>query len=258
MRKILRLPLLLALLAATSAPAEPIKVAAANPHYYSYHGKPKLLITSAEHYGAVINKDFDYVAYLDALKAHGLNYTRFYPGAMFEPAGKFMAGNTLGPKPASLIVPWARSHSPDYRLGGNLFDLDHWDPAYFARLKDFLAQAARRGIIVEICFFNSQYEDTWPLSPLYAENNVQAVGRCDWRAAQTLKDSGLVARQDAYVRKLTREANAFDNVILGVCALHPPQQRKGRRFLHGGAGRLSRGTRGQASSRALPRRMGRS
>jgi len=233
-------------------------VAAANPHYYSYHGKPKLLITSAEHYGAVINKDFDYVAYLDALKAHGLNYTRFYPGAMFEPAGKFMAGNTLGPKPASLIVPWARSHSPDYRLGGNLFDLDHWDPAYFARLKDFLAQAARRGIIVEICFFNSQYEDTWPLSPLYAENNVQAVGRCDWRAAQTLKDSGLVARQDAYVRKLTREANAFDNVILGVCALHPPQQRKGRRFLHGGAGRLSRGTRGQASSRALPRRMGRS
>ena len=217
MRMILCLTLLLALPAAPVALAAPIKAASANSHYYSYHGEPTLLITSAEHYGAVINKDFDYVAYLDALKAHGLNYTRFYPGAMLEPVGKFMAGNTLGPKPGSLIVPWARSRTPGYRLGGNRFDLDRWDPAYFARFKDFLAQAARRAIIVEICFFNSQYEDTWPLSPLCAENNVQGAGRCDWRAAQTLKDSELVARQDAYVRKLTREANSFDNVILEIC-----------------------------------------
>jgi len=197
--------------------AEPIKVAPANPHYYFYEGKPIILITSAEHYGAVINTEFSYTAYLDALQAHGLNYTRFYPGAMFEPVGKFMAGNTLGPKPGSLMVPWARSDTPGYRLGGNRFDLDRWDPAYFTRFKDFLTQARRRGIIVEICFFNSQYEDTWPLSPLFADNNIQGSGRCDWRAAQTLKDSGLVARQDDYVRKLTQEANSFDNVILEIC-----------------------------------------
>ncbi len=195
----------------------PIRACPENPHYYCFDGKPILLITSAEHYGAVINKDFDYVAYLDALQAHGLNYTRFYPGAMFEPAGKFMKGNTLGPKRGSLMVPWARSDVPGYHLGGNKFDLDRWDPAYFARYKDFLAQAARRGVFVEICFFNSQYEDTWPLSPLKAENNIQGEGRCDWRGAQTLKDSGLVARQDAYVRTLTREANSFDNVILEIC-----------------------------------------
>lgn len=115
---------LLALLTGSGVLAEPIKVAPGNPHYYSYQDKPILLITSAEHYGAVINKDFDYVAYLDDLQAHGLNYTRFYPGAMFEPVGKFMAGNTLGPKPGSLVVPWARSDTPGYRLGGNRFDLD--------------------------------------------------------------------------------------------------------------------------------------
>ncbi len=201
----------------TAALAEPIRVAPANPHYYFYEGKPVLLITSAEHYGAVINKDFDYVAYLNALQAHGLNYTRFYPGAMFEPVGKFMKGNTLGPKPESLVVPWARSDKPGYHLGGKRFDLDYWDLAYFARFKDFLAEAARRNVFVEICFFNSQYEDTWPLSPLKAENNVQGEGRCDWRAAQTLKDTQLVARQDAYVRKLTEAANSFDNVILEIC-----------------------------------------
>jgi hypothetical protein len=197
--------------------SSPIQVCPENPHYYRYGGKPILLITSAEHYGAVINKEFDYVAYFDALRAHGLNYTRIYPGAMFEPAGKFVPGNTLGPKPGSLIVPWARSNQPGYHLGGNRFDLDRWDPEYFARLKDFLTQAGRRGIFVEICFFNSQYDDTWPLSPLNAANNVQGAGRCDWRAAQTLKDSELVSRQDAYIRKLTQEANPCDNVVLEIC-----------------------------------------
>lgn len=197
--------------------AEPIKVSPANPHYYFYQGKPIILITSAEHYGAVVNKDFDYTTYLDALAAHGLNYTRIYPGAMFEPSGKFMQGNTLGPKPDALIVPWARSEKPGYRLGGNRFDLDRWDPAYFARFKDFLTQAERRNIIIEICFFNSQYDDTWPLSPLQIENNVQGVGRCDWRAVQTLRDADLVVRLDDYVRKLTQEANPFNNVILEIC-----------------------------------------
>ena len=111
--------------------AEPISAHPSNPHYFLHRGEPTILITSAEHYGAVINKDFDYVAYFDTLQSHQLNYTRIYPGAMFEPVGKFMPGNTLGPKPDSLIVPWSRSGTPGYRLGGSRFDLDRWDPAYF-------------------------------------------------------------------------------------------------------------------------------
>jgi len=206
--------------AATTLPilaADPIKTCPSNPHYFYFNGAPILLITSAEHYGAVINKDFDYKRYLDALKSHQLNYTRIYPGAMFEPEGKFMQGNTLGPKPGSLIVSWSRSKTPGYRLGGNRFDLDHWDGTYFERLKDFVKQSADRGIVVEICFFNSEYEDTWPLSPLYAENNLQGVGKCGWREAQTLKDAELVRRQDEYVRKITQEVNAFPNLILEIC-----------------------------------------
>src|SRR5579872_775340 len=197
--------------------AEPIKPHPANPHYFLYQSKATILITSAEHYGAVINKAFDYVPYLDALKAHGMNYTRFYPGAMFETIDKFITGNPLGPKPRDLIVPWARSSEPGYLVGGNKFDLDRWNPEYFARLKDFLRQAAERGIVVEVCLFNSQYSDTWPISPLYYENNVQGAGRCEWRDAQTLRNAELVRREDDYTRKITEEVNSFDNVILEVC-----------------------------------------
>lgn len=52
-----------------------------------------------------------------------------------------MPGNPLGPRPRSLILPWARSHQPGYVQGGNKFDLDKWDPEYFARLRDFIAHS---------------------------------------------------------------------------------------------------------------------
>jgi len=210
------LPLLAVLLAA-SLPAQPIRLHPSNPHYFLFENKPTILITSAEHYGAVVNLDFDYAVYLDKLKAYGLNYTRIYPGFLFEPVGKFIKGNTLGPRPASLIVPWARSSTPGYMLGGNRFDLDRWDARYFSRLKDFVAKAAERGIVVEICFYNAQYTDTWPISPLYHENNIQGVGKCELEDAQTLKFPDLVRREEDYVRKIVVEVNSFDNVILEIC-----------------------------------------
>jgi len=201
----------------TPSYGEPIRLHPSNPHYYLFNGKPTVLITSAEHYGAVVNKDFDYVVYLDALKAYGLNYTRIYAGAMFEPQGKFIKGNPLGPKPGSLMVPWARSNVPGYNFGGNKFDLDKWDPAYFARLKDFISKAGQRGVVVEIAFFNAQYSDTWPISPLYYENNIQGAGKCDYQDAQTLKHTDLAQRESEYVKKITEEVNSLDNVILEIC-----------------------------------------
>jgi hypothetical protein len=92
--------------------AQPIGIHSDNPHYYLFHGQPTVLITSAEHYGAVVNLDFDYGTYLDALKAYGLNYTRIWPGAVLEMVGEFVKGNTMGPPPRRTIVPWARSNEP--------------------------------------------------------------------------------------------------------------------------------------------------
>src|SRR5215831_14349613 len=99
--------------------SEPIRSHPENPHYYLFRGRATVLVTSAEHYGAVINQAFDYKAYLDALKARGLNYTRIYPAAFVEPEGAFQLVNTLAPKSENLIQPWARSEKPGYRSGGN-------------------------------------------------------------------------------------------------------------------------------------------
>lgn len=222
-------------LLAGQAFGQPIKLCPANHHYYVFNGQPTILITSAEHYGAVINEDFNYVPYLDKLQAYGLNYTRIYPGVLFEPMGKFLPGNTLGPRPRSVILPWARSDQPGYLLCGNKFDLDKWDPAYFKRLRDFIIQAGKRGIVVEVCLFNSQYSDTWPHCPLYYENNIQGVGKCGFKDAQTMKYPDLVRRQDDYVRKIVQEVNPYDNVILEICdepALFTPLSEAGPWVAH--------------------------
>jgi len=200
-----------------STPHSPISLHPQNPHYFLFRGKPTVLITSAEHYGAVVNLDFDYVPYLDCLAAHRLNYTRIYPGALYEREGDFIAENVLAPRKGRMVLPWARSSTPGAADGGGKFDLDRWDPAYFARLRDFVAQAAQREVVVEICFFNCQYPKNWPIQALYYANNIQGEGTTDHIGFQTMRDRPLVARQSAYVAEIVRQVNEYDNVILEIC-----------------------------------------
>jgi hypothetical protein len=196
---------------------EPIRLHPDNPHYFLFRGKPAVLITSAEHYGAVINLDFDYVRYLDRLAAARLNYTRIYPGSLIEREGDFCAGNMMAPRPGRVILPWARSSVSGYELGGNKFDLDRWDEAYFARLDGFFRACSERDIAVEVCFFNAQYPKNWSAQALHHTGNIQGVGTCDHVGFQTLRDRALVERQAAYVRRLAAAAAGYDNVIFEIC-----------------------------------------
>jgi hypothetical protein len=190
-----------------------------NPHYFLWRGRPRVLITSGEHYGAVINLDFDYRRYLDTLAADGLNYTRVFSGAYVEPQGAFnIARNTLAPSAGQFLAPWSRSGEPGYTNGGNRFDLSRWDEAYFARLKDFVEYAAGRNVAVEVSLFCPMYEDAqWALSPMNATNNVNGVGSVPRTDVYTLdRHGGLLAVQEALTRKLVTELNTFDNVFFEI------------------------------------------
>ena len=142
-----------------------MKVWPTNPHYLMYQGKPIVLITSDHHYGAVMDRDFDFAKFLAYLGRSGMNLTRIYPGGMFEPTDKYVRGNPLGPKPGRQILPWARSNQtgahPELAEPGQpalKYDLDRWDPDYFARLRAFVELAREHGVIVEVAFFNGMYE----------------------------------------------------------------------------------------------------
>jgi len=198
----------------------PVSLNTENPHYFLYRGKPTILITSGEHYGAVLNLDFDYSTYLDELKSNELNLTRTFSGAYAEPMGAFnIAKNTLAPAEGKFICPWARSEQPGYTNGGNKFNLAKWDENYFKRLKSFVSAAQQRGVIVEFTLFCPFYEEAqWKLSPMNAINNINNVGNIDRNNVYTLdKNDGLLSIQDEMVRKIVTELKDFDNVIYEIC-----------------------------------------
>jgi hypothetical protein len=189
----------------------PIRLHPQNPHYFLLRGRPTVLVTSGEHYGAVVNLDFDYRKYLRALAADRLNLTRTFAGAYRERAGNFnIAGNTLAPAAGRFIAPWPEN--------AGKFDLSRWNGAYFARLKDFLREASRRGVVVELNLFCPYYEDSmWELSPLNAKNNVNGIGSVKRTEVLTLQDARLVEVQDAMVRKIVAELRDFDNLYYEIC-----------------------------------------
>jgi hypothetical protein len=203
---------------AQKAESRPVRRCPDNPHYFSYKGKPLVLISTDQHYGAVINLDFDYVPFLDRLHEYGMNLTRIYPGAYVEMKDQYAKGNPLGPAPDRYILPWKKSlvSGANTNLGIYKYDLDTWDDEYFKRLKDYVHQAALRNIIVEIAFFNGMYDDRWAAQPLYHLNNVQDVGTCDFKHYTTLDDKPLVEAQLKYVKKIASELFEFDNVIYDI------------------------------------------
>ncbi|HEX9018157.1 MAG TPA: cellulase family glycosylhydrolase [Anaerolineaceae bacterium] len=183
-----------------------------NPHYIEFRGKPRLLIGSGEHYGAVLNTDFDYHIYLDELARCGLNQLRLFSGTYRELPGEFgIVENNLAPREEAFLCPWART--PEGK-----FDLAVWNPDYFARLHDFIRLAAMRGIAVELVLFCFWYNPSlWEYSPMHPANNVQGVGPLDKEKVYTLQDNDLLPVQDALVKKLVEELNGYDNVYFEVC-----------------------------------------
>ena len=198
--------------------AGPIQLHPKNPHYFLYHGEPLILITSAEHYGAVLNPDFDCLKYLDTLAEDGMNCTRIFTGSYFEKPGAFgIEENTLAPAPGKALTPWSRSDVPGNIGGGNKFDLEHWNPDYFSRLKAFISAAAARGIIVEVTLFSSIYTDSnWEVNPLNHLNNVNNTDQIDRLKAHTLENGNLLGYQQQLVGKIVKELNLFENIFFEV------------------------------------------
>jgi hypothetical protein len=208
------------LIATGVAAGPPIALHPDNPHYFRYRGRPTVLIGSGEHYGAVLNPDFDFARYLTALAVDGLNVTRTFSGAYVEPMGAFnIARNTLAPAPGRFLSPWARSDVPGYANGGNKFDLDRWNPAYFDRLKRFVRRAGQAGVVVEMNLFCPFYEDSqWQLSPMNAANNVNGLGAVARTNVYTLdRHGGLLAVHERLTRQIVTQLKPCDNVYYEIC-----------------------------------------
>jgi glucose/arabinose dehydrogenase len=204
-------------LGAPVPPEGTLALHASNRHYLQLGGRPTIVIGSGEHYGALINLDFDYAQYFATLGSSGLNHTRLWMGPYREASGHFgLFDNTLAPAPGRWIVPWARSATPG-GPDGNKFDLDQWDPEYFARLHSLIAAAAANDVVVEINLFCVYYEeDMWGLSPFNPDSNVNGVTGANRSNALSVSNGSLMEYQRRYVEKLVSELNGYDNIYYEI------------------------------------------
>lgn len=188
-----------------------------NPRYLLFRNKPLVLVTATEHYGSVINLRFDFEKYLEDTAEHNLTLTRTFL-LYRELQSARNPCSPLKPNSPEFVTPFVRT-GPGKALDGEpIYDLDQWNPVYFARLHRFLNLASKKGIIAELTLFSNSYaDDIWALNPLRAANNVQHVGNVEWQEYLSLKNPELVSRQKTYLRKILQETSEYDNVYYEIC-----------------------------------------
>ncbi len=198
------------LLCGQTVSAQTLKLLPSNPHYFLYQNKAMVIVGSGEHYGAVINKGFNYDEYLNTLYADGLNTTRLFMGSYYERPGAFgIQHNTLAPGEEDLLLPWQRADDK--------YDLTKWDNAYFKRLGDFMQKAEESGVIVEVNLFSSYYGAGWSYNPFNGKNNVNGTPADLPADKVTTLDNGPILKfQKEYVLKLVDALNNFDNFYFEI------------------------------------------
>jgi hypothetical protein len=153
--------------AATSAPGADngrIRPYSKNAYYWQYKGKPVLLLG-----GSVEDNLFqipDLKSHLDLLKSVGGNYVRC----------------TMSSRDEGNVWPFAKA--------GSQYDLDRFNNEYWHRFETFLAETARREIIVQIEVWATfdYYREIWARNPLNPKNNVN----------YTPEQSGLPVEVDSH------------------------------------------------------------
>lgn len=195
----------------------PISIHPENPKYFIFRGKPLVLIAASEHYGAVVNRAFNFERYLTQAAGDKQTMTRAFLLYRELPSARNPSA-TLSPLSPVFLAPWPRV-GPGKALDGEpVYDLDRWNPEYFERLHKFLSFALNFEIVVELTMFSNSYSDEiWALNPLRAENNLQRIGHVEWPDYTSMKDRQLVERQSAYARKIIQETSRYDNVYYEIC-----------------------------------------
>jgi len=195
----------------------PLRVHPQNPRCFEFHGKPLALVTATEHYGAVLNRPFRFEEYLRDAAEKKMTLTRLF--CLFRelqtPVNPY---STCKPESPDYIAPFPRT-GPGRALDGEpKYDLDRWNPEYFARLHRFLSLASEYGIMVEVTLLSNTYApNVWALNPLHHANNINDLPETDWPGYLSLRQPKLFERQAGHVRKIVKETNRYDNILYEIC-----------------------------------------
>jgi len=202
-----------------------LRICPQNPRYFCGADDKAVFLTGSHTWNNLIDMgpknalvSFDFPAYLDLLTQWNHNFIRLW-------AWDFLG--TWNPKDDVLQFPWKRT-GPGLALDGRpKFDLTQFAESYFARLKERVALALAKNIYVSVMLFDSWANFQREFPPLNRcvfalENNINQLD-----ILQTLDKKFLMgwctpnfpdflAIQKAYVEKVVRILNEFDNVLYEI------------------------------------------
>ena len=209
---------MLGALGRTNAPvSSAIRIHPQNPKVFEFRGRPLVLLTASEHYGAVMNRPFRFETYLADAADKRMTLTRLFMlfRELQTPINPY---STCKPESPDYIAPFERT-GPGRALDQEpKFDLDRPNPEFFDRLHRFVGLASGYGIIVEVVLLSNTYApQVWEINPLNARNNINGLDEIAWPEYMTRRHPKLFARQAANVRKIVEELNRYDNVIYEIC-----------------------------------------
>ncbi len=188
-----------------------------NPKFFELRGKPFMLVTATEHYGAVMNRPFNYDRYLRHAAEVGHTLTRLF--VLFRELQSYCNPySTCKPESPDYIAPFPRV-GPGTALDGQpKYDLDQWNPEFFERLHGFLGLASELGIVVEVVLTSNTYApNIWALNPLNAGNNINGLPEIEWHDYTTLRHPRVNEYQLRHIRKVAEETNRYDNILYEIC-----------------------------------------
>jgi hypothetical protein len=195
----------------------PIRIHPMNPKLFEFRGKPFVLVTATEHYGAVMNRPFQFEKYLHNAADQGHTLSRLF--VLFrELQNQCNPYSTCKPESPDYIAPFLRVGPEDSQDGQPKFDLDQWNPELFSRLHRFLDLASDLGIVVEVVLMSNSYApEVWRLNPLNSGNNINGLPEIPFSDYNTLRHPDNLSYQLRHVRKIVQETNRYDNIFFEIC-----------------------------------------
>jgi hypothetical protein len=182
-----------------------------NPRYLSYDGTPIFMASKSFWNNAISSPDSEYIRDIEIMAAHGGNLLR---QNTFWPSHGESGGH----------LPWVRD--PDT----GLYDLDSFNPAYFERLRAYMALAEKHQAVVSLEMFCHPSvkggSGRWPAHPMNPAKNINyedavfGTSSGDSVFFRTLPehDDNRVALhyQQAFARKVVEETIEFRNIIYSM------------------------------------------
>src|SRR5260221_1931413 len=116
----------------------PIRIHPENPKIFEFRGKPLVLVTATEHYGAVMNRPFRFERYLADAAEKSMTLTRLFTlfRELQTPINPY---STCKPESPDYIAPFVRS-GPGHALDGELkYDLTRFNTEFLDRTNRFVS-----------------------------------------------------------------------------------------------------------------------